>query len=81
MKKETIWNDEEVKVKKEVLNQLNKKVEKIYKSNIENKIKKNILNKTKELDITYIKLNSVPNLLDGVQLNYRRYKNANKKQI
>ena len=28
-----------------------------------------------------IKLNSVPNLMDGVQLNYRRYKNANKKQI
>ncbi len=37
MKKETIWHDEAVKVKKEVLNQLNKKVEKIYKSNIENK--------------------------------------------
>jgi len=36
MKKETIWHDEKVKVKKEVLNQLNKKVEKIYKSNIEN---------------------------------------------
>jgi len=35
--------------------------------------------KTKELDITNIKLNSFQNLMDGVQLNYRRYKNANKK--
>ena len=26
-----------------------------------------------------IMFNSVPNLMDGVQLNYRRYKNANKK--
>jgi len=37
--------------------------------------------KIKELDITHIMFNSVPNLMDGVQLNYRRYKNANKKQI
>jgi len=40
-------------------------------------MKKNILNKPKELDITDIIFNSVPNLMDGVQLNYRRYKNAN----
>jgi len=61
MKKEYIWYDEAIKeVKKSdlyKLKKLNKEVMRIYKNNIENNMKNNTINKTKELDITYIKSN------------------------